>query len=494
MAVALPDFLAAASLSHLISVLADWSCEVLMADLQAMGRPGFLKALKERGVDKLVERQKLATLIAKVAKGEDVVAAASGGGGSKNVHLRWCDMEAAKDLIGSLTLGKALTHELSESLPALGKSPLLPGEPSDGSKLRPTARVRLIALYGTGHDATHLASWQTSCPPWLEMRVVELPGHGARSNEALWSLATPKPTERDWSDAQLNSAVVAERAAFVATVVGSIKPLVEGGEPYALYGFSSGALLSYLIALELGRRRLPTPFRLFVCGRAAPHCVWDPNIVRTYRTGDEDAMEALLLESLAVMPLAEAEKTMPKRHGAVDVTDAAGGVDGASAVECGSGGGDDKSSRVPVATILIPLSERIARKNSAWRAPLLTAAVCVGDPPATPADGPYYSVDDRRNADPVARMQHMNVQAAAWIAPCPLVVMASSGDRVWPLTLTRRWDDVAPVNSRSIGGGVRMCRFVEFGNVSHFKLMDHEHVRDAVVSEMAAAARAFVGL
>ena len=128
------------------------------------------------------------------------------------------------------------------------------------------------------------------------------------------------------------------------------------------------------------------------------------------------------------------------------------------------------------------LSERVARRNALWRAPLLTSAVCVGDEPANPADGPCFSDKTRKGADAAATIQHRTVAAARWKLRCPLVVFASTADRVWPLPLPARWVDLV--------GDPRLFRYVELPKVSHFVLMDHADVQKAVAAIMAAAAGA----
>ena len=81
------------------------------------------------------------------------------------------------------------------------------------------------------------------------------------------------------------------------------------------------------------------------------------------------------------------------------------------------------------------------------------------------------------------------------VLPCPLLVLASTTDKIWALPLTERWTEVAPAYSGARAqAGQRQVRRVELPKVSHFKLLDHPDVRDAVTREMAAAARGVVGL
>ena len=47
-------------------------------------------------------------------------------------------------------------------------------------------------------------------------------------------------------------------------------PFIKQGN-YALYGFSQGGLLAYMMTIELQKRGLPLPETLFVSGRGPPH-------------------------------------------------------------------------------------------------------------------------------------------------------------------------------------------------------------------------------
>ena len=450
--------LEAASLLHLSDQLSTANVDQLGSQLAATGRPAFLKALKELGVEKLSERQKLATAIGKASKGTSSTSTTS-------VDFRWSSMQLAKELIGDAD-DNMLHTTLESSLPRIGESPLLPGEPSDHA--RPDARMRLIMLYGSGHKASDLRAWQAACPPWLEMRVVELPGHGTRAAEGLWSIGTLQPSQFSAPLESIYEAVARERDELVDAIVTSIRPLL--GVPYAIYGFSSGAFLAYLVVLSLARSRHPLPFRLFVNGRGAPHCVWDDAMVRLYRSGGEAEMEAALKNGLAVPTVQEQEAADSKaRAEAASASDGAVDAD-ASAV--------DVSEPPP----LVPLAERIERKNAFWRAPLLTAAVCVGALPVQPTDGPQFNGESRKKgAEVVATIQHRSVDDAAWKVACPLVAIASTTDRVWPLPMVSRWSEVV----REMDA----YRYCELPNISHFKALDHELVRAVVVNEMAAAAR-----
>lgn len=65
---ALVALLRSCELSHLQEPLAAESLAACTATLAAEGRAGLLKQLKAKGVDRLADRQKLTTAVAKVAK------------------------------------------------------------------------------------------------------------------------------------------------------------------------------------------------------------------------------------------------------------------------------------------------------------------------------------------------------------------------------------------------------------------------------------------
>ena len=92
-AMSLSELLEAASLAHLSVVLGSHTLESLIKLFSEQGRTTFIRSLKEQGVEKLSDRQRLATAIAKAAK--DGVAASAPKRGSMS---RWVNMELAKEL------------------------------------------------------------------------------------------------------------------------------------------------------------------------------------------------------------------------------------------------------------------------------------------------------------------------------------------------------------------------------------------------------------
>jgi len=84
-------------------------------------------------------------------------------------------------------------------------------------------------------------------PPEVEVCAVQLPGRETRLRE--------KPFVR--------------LPALVQALTESLRPYLH--EPFAFFGHSMGALISFELAREFRRARLPDPVHLFVSGYRAPH-------------------------------------------------------------------------------------------------------------------------------------------------------------------------------------------------------------------------------
>ncbi|MDQ1744921.1 MAG: hypothetical protein QOE23_3260 [Pseudonocardiales bacterium] len=110
---------------------------------------------------------------------------------------------------------------------------------------RPDAQLRLVCLPHAGGGTAVFRNWAAELPPELELVAVRLPGRESRLAE---------PAHQDWA------ALLAE---LHAELVGHVEP------PYALFGHSFGAMLSYELAL-LGGPDGVAPRRLVLAGCAAP--------------------------------------------------------------------------------------------------------------------------------------------------------------------------------------------------------------------------------
>lgn len=106
--------------------------------------------------------------------------------------------------------------------------------------------LRLFCFPYAGGNAQAFRGWQRYFLPDIDLCLVHLPGRGKRIDEPMF-------TRLDL---------------LVQTVADLITS--EPQPPYALFGHSMGALISFELARELRRRHFVSPRRLFVSGRGAP--------------------------------------------------------------------------------------------------------------------------------------------------------------------------------------------------------------------------------
>jgi medium-chain acyl-[acyl-carrier-protein] hydrolase len=108
------------------------------------------------------------------------------------------------------------------------------------------AETTLFCFPYSGASAAFFRAWINRIPA-VEVYPVDLPGHGARISEPLFTIITP----------------------LVEAVATSILPVLR--PPYAFFGHSMGALVAYELARTLVARRHSAPVHLFVSGHGAPH-------------------------------------------------------------------------------------------------------------------------------------------------------------------------------------------------------------------------------
>lgn len=110
----------------------------------------------------------------------------------------------------------------------------------------PSARLRLFCLPYAGGGASAYRLWPEGLPPFVEVCPVQLPGRERRTREPLFTEGPP----------------------LVEAIGQAILPLLD--KPFALFGHSLGAMLSFELARYLRRRHEHEPLQLFVSGRGAP--------------------------------------------------------------------------------------------------------------------------------------------------------------------------------------------------------------------------------
>jgi medium-chain acyl-[acyl-carrier-protein] hydrolase len=114
----------------------------------------------------------------------------------------------------------------------------------------PGARLRLFCFPYAGGMLAY-GSWLDQFPPdfrrQIELCAIQLPGRNSNLNELLFHELSPL-------------------LEVLEPVIASYPDL-----PFAFFGHSMGALLSFELARRLRRRRIKGPVHLTVCGHRAPH-------------------------------------------------------------------------------------------------------------------------------------------------------------------------------------------------------------------------------
>lgn len=108
------------------------------------------------------------------------------------------------------------------------------------------ARLRLFCFPYAGGAATIYRLWQDKLPLSVEVSPVQLPGRGKRLSE------TP------FTDVQ----------AMVRAAAEALRPYMD--MPFAFFGHSMGAMISFELARELRREHRVMPRQLFLSARRAP--------------------------------------------------------------------------------------------------------------------------------------------------------------------------------------------------------------------------------
>lgn len=110
----------------------------------------------------------------------------------------------------------------------------------------PGAKARLFCFPYSGAAAAIFYPWADVLPPSTEVCPVQLAGHGTRMSEPLASRLAP----------------------LVEAVAAGLAPYMD--KPFAFFGHSMGALLSFELARHLRRQGQPGPIHFFASGHGAP--------------------------------------------------------------------------------------------------------------------------------------------------------------------------------------------------------------------------------
>ena len=114
-------------------------------------------------------------------------------------------------------------------------------------KPNPQSRMRLFCFPFAGSTAAVFRSWPQYLPSEIELYAVQYPGRGSRLAEPLGEDIVEVMNE----------------------IYQDLQPFLN--KPFAFFGHSMGALVSYEFARRLQREQQPGPFQLFVSGCSAPH-------------------------------------------------------------------------------------------------------------------------------------------------------------------------------------------------------------------------------
>lgn len=114
-------------------------------------------------------------------------------------------------------------------------------------KPNPLAQMRLFCFPYAGGSAMIYRNWPDQLIGDVEVCSVNLPGRAKRLREQPFTKLSP----------------------LVRELVPAIRPFLD--KPFAFFGHSMGALISFELARQLRHENAPAPAQLFLSGRNAPH-------------------------------------------------------------------------------------------------------------------------------------------------------------------------------------------------------------------------------
>jgi medium-chain acyl-[acyl-carrier-protein] hydrolase len=128
-------------------------------------------------------------------------------------------------------------------------------------------RLVLFCFPYAGGSALAFRDWAALLPPSVEVAPVELPGRGRLSDLPLHT----------------------DMPGLAAYLADQLAPRLEG--PFAFFGHSMGAMISFELARLLRRRGQPGPAHMFLSAQRAPHLPLP--LPLTYTRSDEELWEEI---------------------------------------------------------------------------------------------------------------------------------------------------------------------------------------------------------
>ncbi|HEX6046350.1 MAG TPA: thioesterase II family protein [Pyrinomonadaceae bacterium] len=128
------------------------------------------------------------------------------------------------------------------------------------------APLRLFCFPYAGGGVSSFRTWPEYLPHNVELQALEMPGREGQLRQPSFVSVEP----------------------LVRAIAGAMKSYMD--RPFAFFGHSMGALMSFELARLLRREQGITPRALFVSGRRAPHLPLEP---ATYNLPDDEFVQEL---------------------------------------------------------------------------------------------------------------------------------------------------------------------------------------------------------
>lgn len=117
-------------------------------------------------------------------------------------------------------------------------------------KPNPRARLRLFCFPYAGGNPWIFRSWSDGLPADVEVCAIQLPGRGTRLQESAFTRLAP----------------------LVQALAQGLLPLLD--KPFAFFGHSLGALVSFELARQLRKQQWPEPVHVLVSACGAPQLLY----------------------------------------------------------------------------------------------------------------------------------------------------------------------------------------------------------------------------